>query len=67
MFNVSLGSPCHWVHGVIRFTVFLGSVGVALVIFGITKARESYGRSIELYIAALGLELAGIVLLIASL
>lgn len=43
------------------------AIGLALIIFGIRQARLHFRRSIELYLAAVGLQLAGTVLLVGAM
>lgn len=44
-----------------------GVIGLGLLIFGIRQARLHRGLSRELYLAALGLQLAGSVLIATAL
>lgn len=44
-----------------------GAIGLFLLGYGIREARRHYRRSLELYLAAVGLQLAGSVLLVTAL
>lgn len=47
--------------------MLLASLGVGLVVFGISKAREHRERSLDLFLAAVGLQMAGVILIVGAL